>query len=319
MRGRENEYLHRDTNTFFSMVLRGILPPFMSSPDILITGAGSGIGREFALNVGKEHDRHIQLIGDLSRDNLETVQSQMVAQCDIQEGNLFINDSELNDLVFTSKAKIIALFAAINIDDVPIASRGEHQWELANRQTDFLNSLIAAQLKTTSDTVRLILQINSASAFIADVFSEEAQEVSPYATMKAKQKRTLSVFRDLLINRGFDLSIVCPGAIDTGFSTRHSPEGVRNRFNHAGKWMKQKKSGQWARALFPWPFDTCGPKRFLQREVLKKKDVGAAIGTLANHFLQQNTIPDDMREWLMLNPEDCSTGSIFPSSSHAGT
>jgi NAD(P)-dependent dehydrogenase (short-subunit alcohol dehydrogenase family) len=282
----------------------------MLGPEVLITGASSGIGKDVAVFLGKQKKRRLHLLGGRNVDRLENVQRESNAKFSMA-GDLFAVNSDVAQVAYYTRATVSVLSAAINIDDVRVEERGQRQIILKERQNAFLEEFIERQSSVSSTEPRLFLIINSVASIIARLFPEGSERTSPYSIMKREQVDILHGARSRMKEAGIELSIVYPAVVDTPFTGKKSPEWWRQRFNILGKYIALSSNGNLTRSQFPWPISRFGPKRMLQRQVLDSKQLGKALGSLVECFLENGEIPESLQEWLILHSEDMENDELM--------
>lgn len=250
-----------------------------------VTGAGSGVGLEFAKKFKDSRETvNMWLVGGRRADTLLEAAEQSNAAMFIP-GDLFDPASEPHLMMMKSSSRVIVHAAAINLDTMEDKTQCD---PLRIAQIEFLDQLVQAMMKCASGNQRLLIAVNSVTAYFARELPKAAAQ--PYMRMKMEQADILTAARAGLEAAGIRLCVVYPGAIRTDMM-RHLPDDdkavrMANMFGSRLKRVPGREAG------------------LAQDRIFQPEEVASALAKLVNHFLVNGAIPESSKEWIMTNHAD---------------
>ncbi len=198
---------------FFFLTCYNIHGDFMKA---LITGASSGLGRDFAYKLAEEGYDLVLVARNI--DNLESIQSKIKTNCEIEAMDL------------SEKENVYKLFEKYKGQiDLLINNAGFGECGYFSK-TDLENDIDMINLNVTSlhMLTKLFLKdfISKDKGQILNVASLAAFEPGPlmatyYSTKSYVYNLTMAIYEELRREKSnVKISVLCPGPIDTGFNDR---------------------------------------------------------------------------------------------------
>lgn len=223
---------------------------------IIITGASSGIGKALAI----EYANKGIVLGLLGRDRarLEAVAMACREQGAVCEyASIDVRDNEALAawlIAFDNKFPIELVIVNAGITGAPESGEVLERREVAQSLID-VN--LAAVVKTTEAVVPLLSGRQSGQiAFVSSLAALRGMALTPvYSATKAGVKAYAEAMYDLLTPMGIDVSLICPGFVESPMSEQFP--GPRPFMISAGKAAVLIRRGLEKRRYyiaFPWSF-----------------------------------------------------------------
>lgn len=182
----------------------------------LITGASSGLGRDFAFKLAEEGYELVLVSRDI--DKLESIQSKIKTNCEIESVDLSVKEN-VYELFDKYKGQIDLLINNAGFGECGFFSK-----------TDLENDINMINLNVISlhMLTKLFLKdfISKDKGQILNVASLAAFEPGPlmatyYSTKSYVYNLTMAIYEELRRQKSnVKVSVLCPGPVDTNFNKR---------------------------------------------------------------------------------------------------
>jgi NAD(P)-dependent dehydrogenase (short-subunit alcohol dehydrogenase family) len=254
--------------------------------NVFINGGAGALGRSFGRSFHFHENTFDTELADRREEPLREIANR-IGITRISFGDALDQESEAYAHGTESRADIIVWNMAINVDEIA----EERRLELRQRQTSAFRRRIETLLEQGGNNGerRLFIPVNS----IAAIFGKELEfarewaikENKQYGIMKAEQSELIEENREALFRRGIDVLKLHPGSFWSGFTN------VREAFKHANGFGKKIPNYR-------------GRKNLRQEKILKRWQITRAVAQVAKNWVTSGMIPDDKKEWIMLNASD---------------
>lgn len=261
-----------------------------------INGAAGSLGRNFFASFSANDASFNFELADIKADGLFKIEDQVRKKAKrLIIGDMFHEDSHAYTAVTESEADIVIWNAAINLDEYkPV----EDRLSLREKQNACLEKRIETLMDQSGTGMRrLLVVVNSVTAiFLEEIDTAKGIAVEQewhYPLMKGDQNRMLTEYREELLAKGVDLSVLYPGAFSSSFT---DPEQALKLANGMGKKVRKYR----------------GRENLKQERILDANEITDAVAKLAGKWSRGEEIPDghehdgrnNRQEWIMLNEDD---------------
>jgi len=194
----------------------------------IITGASSGIGAEFVMQISKKHS-NLDEIWIIARriDKLEELSNQLRTKTKIMSLDLALDHdlSLLSDELAKFQPNVQILVNCAGYGKIGPFSLGSYEEEIGmiNINCKALTAVTYFVLPYMNESARII-QIASAAAFLPQ---------PNFAVYAASKSYVLSFSRALkyeLHNRKINVIAICPGPVDTAFFEKADPDNQGKQY-----------------------------------------------------------------------------------------
>ncbi len=262
----------------------------MNNLKVHITGAAGTLGSSFADSIHRFHPGSKLELSDYKAEPLVEVAKRTNTVRSVV-GDLFDKNSEAyREIIGLEDDDAMIWNAAINLDEIP---DHEKRLELRIKQVDALKARVEHMLQIASvggETRRkLFVVVCSITAILGEQLeflrNHAAEENLQYGLMKGEISLYMRIMREFLEKAGITPVVLYPGSFESPFTD-------------AAKALKN------AQKLGMKVQNFRGRENLRQERMLKPHEITDAVAKIIIEWQKFRTVPDEYKEWIMLNEPD---------------